>query len=291
MNSLDYVKWLLLSAIWGGSFLFMRIASPEFGPFVLIWLRVAIASLLLSPFLLRSRIRRELFENAGKMVVVGIFNAALPWCLLAFAILSLEAGFTSLLNAATPIFAAILGYLWLKDPLTRWQITGLVIGLAGVMILVSNRFSLQNNSSSLAILATLGATLSYGFISHFIKRNMSGISARAITIGNLIAATLFLTPLMIFHLPETAPGMKAIFCAVGLGVLSTAVAFVLLFDILAKAGATATTTVTFVIPVFGILFGSIFLHEEVTLRMMLGMAVAFTGAALTTKLFPRPAGA
>lgn len=287
MSPLDFVKLLFLSAIWGGSFLFMRVAVPEFGPFALIWFRVAIAFAILAPVLAKRRVRKEIFENPGKMLFVGVLNAALPWCLLAYAVISLEAGFTSLLNAATPIFAAIFGFVWLKQPLTRWQVIGLCLGICGVFILASGKLSFGVDGPGLAILAALGATVCYGLISQYIKKEMSHLSPWSITIGNLLGATLILTPFAIFELPDTMPGHKALICAIALAVLSTAIAFILLFDILSRAGATATTTVTFIIPIFGILFGAIFLKEAVTMQILAGMAVAFTGAALTTKLLPR----
>ena len=139
MGGMDFIKLLILSAIWGGSFLFMRVAAPELGPLFLIWIRVVVATLFLSPFLLRKRVRKELSTNWGKMLFVGIFNAALPWCLLAFAVLKLEAGLTSLLNATTQICAAVVGFLWMRIPLTRWQVIGLIIGVAGVSILASDQ--------------------------------------------------------------------------------------------------------------------------------------------------------
>lgn len=265
----------------------MRVAAPEFGPFVLVWLRAAIASLLFCPLLFKRSICKELCANPGKMFVVGIFNAALPWSLLTFAVLSLEAGFTSLLNAATPIFAALIGFFWLQIPLTRWQVLGLIIGIAGVAILAGDQLSFKEGGSGPAILAALGATISYGWVSQFIKRNMSDLSPWSITVGNLFTATLLMTPFAITRIPEQLPSWPSIGCAVALAVLSTAVAFLLLFDLLSRSGATATTTVTFIIPIFGILFGAVFLMEEVTIRIIIGMLVALTGAALTTKLIPR----
>lgn len=287
MSRLDFFKLILLAAIWGGSFLFMRVAAPELGPIVLVWLRVAIASLLFSPLLFKRSIFRELCANPGKMFIVGIFNAALPWCLLTYAVLSLEAGFTSLLNAATPIFAALIGFFWLRISLTRWQILGLIIGVSGVAILAGDQFSFEEGGSGPSILAALGATVSYGWVSQFIKRHMSDLSPWSITTGNLFTATLLLTPFAITRIPEHLPSWPAMGCAVALAVLSTALAFLLLFDLLSRSGATATTTVTFIIPIFGVLFGAIFLMEEVTMRIIAGMAVALTGAALTTKLIPR----
>ena len=287
MHLSDFAKLILLSAIWGGSFLFLRIAAPEFGPFPLIWTRVAGALLVLSPLLASKRVRIELRENVGHLLVIGIFNAVLPWSLLAYAILSLEAGFTSLLNAATPIFAALVGLVWLRLPLTRWQLLGLVLGLSGVAVLSGDQLSFRPGGSGWAILAALAAAASYGFISQYTTRYLSHVSTRSLTMGNLIAATVILTPMALLTLPESLPSSPAIWSAVGLALLSTAVAFLLLFQILSRAGATATTTVTFIIPVFAILFGALALDEKVTLRIGLGMFLVFAGAALATKLLPR----
>lgn len=287
MHVSDFARLILLSAIWGGSFLFLRIAAPEFGPIPLIWTRVAGAVLVLSPLLASQQVRRELRENVGHLLVIGIFNAVLPWTLLAYAILSLEAGFTSLLNAATPIFAALIGLAWLRRPLTRWQILGLVLGLAGVAILSGDQLSFRGGGSGWAILAALAAAASYGFISHYTTRYLGKISTRSLTMGNLIAATVILTPMAWWKMPESIPSSPAIWSAAGLALLSTAVAFLLLFQILSRAGATATTTVTFIIPVFAILFGALVLGEKVTLRIGLGMLLVFAGAALATKLLPR----
>lgn len=284
MQGLDFFKLILLSAIWGGSFLFMRVAAPEFGPVALIWFRVASGALILTPVLARRRVREELVRHPLKILLVSLFNAAIPWCLLAYAVLTLEAGFTSLLNAATPIFTALIGFFWLKLPLTRLQTLGLAVGMAGVTILAWGKLSFEPGGAGPAIVATLAATMSYGYISHFIKRHLHGLSPWTIAFGNLSSATVVLTPFLILHHPAQLPGGAALWCATALGVFSTAVAFILLFDILSRSGATAVTTVTFIIPVFGVLFGALFLGEDVTVRMITGMVVALTGAALTTKL-------
>ena len=287
MNVSDFARLILLSAIWGGSFLFLRIAAPEFGPIPLIWTRVAGAVLVLSPLLASKQVRLELCENVGHLLVVGVFNAVLPWSLLAFAILSLEAGFTSLLNAATPIFAALIGWVFLRQPLTRWQLLGLVLGLSGVAILSGDQLSFRPGGSGWAILAALAAAASYGLISQYTTRYLATVSTRGLTMGNLIAATVILTPMAWWTMPDSVPSSPAIWSAAGLALLSTAVAFLLLFQILSRAGATATTTVTFIIPVFAILFGALVLDEKVTLRTGLGMLLVFAGAALATKLLPR----
>lgn len=262
----------------------MRVASPEFGPVLLIWIRVGLATFLLSPFLLQARVRQEVFKYPFRMAVAALFNSVIPWTLLAYAVLSLEAGFTSLLNAATPMFAAIIGFLWKRIPLSILQVLGLAIGFMGVAILASNQFSFKQGGSGIAILAAIGAALCYGFASQYIKSTLSDLSSKSITLGNLACSTLILTPFIFFDFPEQWPSTRATLCAIALAVLSTAVAFLLLFELLSRTGATAIATVTYIIPVFGILFGSLFLGEVITRRMLIGMLVAFVGAALVTQL-------
>lgn len=285
MSPLDFFKLLLLGAIWGASFLFLRVASPEFGPILLIWLRVTGAALALSPFFLGRRHRQLLVRNSGKLTLLGLSNAAFPFTLLAIAALQLESGFSALLNASTPIFAALIGFLWLRAPLSAMQILGLLVGLLGVAILVGDRFSFaEDGPTSWAICATLVATASYGFSAQFTKRFFSDVPPMICASGGLIAASILLLPLVFFTLPREIPSPTAIGCAITLSLLSTAFAFVLIFDILSRCGATATTTVTFIIPIFGVIFGATFLGEQVTGRMILGMIVALLGAALVTKI-------
>ncbi|MEO0446306.1 MAG: DMT family transporter [Verrucomicrobiota bacterium] len=224
------------------------------------------------------------------IVWVGLWNSVIPWSLLAYAVLSLEAGLTSLLNAATPLFAAVLGYVWLRIPLTLWQISGLLVGIVGVTVLAGDVLQRDAKEQIVAMVATLVAAACYGYVGHFVKRNLAGVSPKSITVGNLASATVILTPLAAFHLPTAFPSGMAMLCTAALAVFSTALAFLLLFDVLARCGATATSTVTFVIPIFGVLFGAVFLQEAITPVIVTGMMVALSGAALTTGLIPPKGG-
>ncbi|NIP98901.1 MAG: DMT family transporter [Akkermansiaceae bacterium] len=286
MSFSDLGRLTLLSAIWGASFLFLRVAAPEFGPFALILIRTAGGALILLPFLLRPANRPILATHAGSLLLQGIYNSALPFCLIGWAALSLEAGFTSLLNASTPIFTAIIGFCWLRIPLQRSQVIGLVIGFAGIAILAGDQLTFKKGGTGWAVLAVLVASCSYGMAGHYAKLRFAGIPPMAVSAGSLFYSSFLLLPLGFCFWPSTLPSAPAIASAIALALICTALAFVLFFDVLSRTGATAAATVTFVIPVFGVLWGVLFLQEEITIRMMLGMAVALCGTALVTKLLP-----
>ena len=298
MSISDALRLILLSAIWGASFLFLRIAAPEFSitettpdggerqlaPIPLILIRVGGAALVLLPILLRPLNRPVLRKHWRALLVLGFFNAALPFSLFGFAALHLEAGFTSLLNASTPIFTALVGFLWLRIPLLRPQVLGLVLGVAGIAILAEVRPA----GTTWAMIAVLAATCSYGVAGHYAKRRFADVSPLVVSAGSLLFGGLLLAPLAIPFWPADPPGAGAIASAIVLAVVCTAFAFVLFFDLLSRTGATAAATVTFVIPIFGVLWGALFLGEAISPRMLTGMAVALFGTALVTRLLPRP---
>ncbi len=284
MHTSDFSRLILLAALWGASFLFMRIAAPEFGPAPLVLLRTAVSVVCLVPLLLDTNIRSAIFQHRYSMLIVGVFNCALPFTLLAYATLSVEAGFASLLNSTTPLFTAIIGAFVLNISLRRSQILGLILGFAGVAVLGWGQLSFKTGGTGWAIVAALTATLSYGIAANYTRQKLSGVSARAITAGSMIAATLVLLPIAIPLLPEQNPSLLAWSSGLGLAVLCTAFAFVLYFNLIAKAGATAATTVTFIVPVFAILFGVWLLDEALTPRITAGMIVILLGTGLTTGL-------
>lgn len=282
MPPLDLFRFLILAAIWGASFLFMRVASPEFGPVPLILVRVGVALLCLAPFILKAEIRASIRAHAGTLVLVGIMNSALPFCLLAFATLRLEAGSTSLLNATTPLFAAVIGFAWLGLPLNRFQVFGLFMGILGVVMLTWGNISFKPGASGWAIVAALGASCSYGLSVHITRRRLLDVPARVFVGGGLIAATLVLIPISLPFWPLTLPSPGAWACALALAVFSTAFAYLLFFQLIARIGATSTAAVTFVIPVFATLWGALFLDEQLNLQVLAGMAVILAGTVFTT---------
>jgi drug/metabolite transporter (DMT)-like permease len=280
----DVIDFVLLSAIWGASFLFLRVGAPEFGAFALIGLRTGIAACCLLPLVLLREGKAPLVTHARELVLVGIVNAFIPFTLLAYAAISLTAGFNSLLNATTPLWAALVGAFWLKAKLARTQWLGLFIGAIGMIVLTWGKVDFKPGGSGLAILAGLIATLSYGFSTHYSKKKFGGISPMAVAAGSQTAGALLLLPFAVYFWPQTMPSTKAWGAAILLAVLATAIALILYFRLIARLGGQKASAVTFLIPVFAAAFGALFLDEVVTMPMVTGGAIVLVGTALTVGL-------
>jgi drug/metabolite transporter (DMT)-like permease len=291
MRPRDLLDLLLLAALWGGSFLFVRAAVPAFGPFALIELRVGIAALMLLPLLALRGSIGELRSNAAPIAVVGLMNSALPFTLFAFASLTMTAGFAAILNATAPLFGAVVAHIWLKDRLRRVQVLGLLIGFGGVLLLVWSRTAFAGGGSGWAVAAALFATLAYGIAANYTKRVLTGIGPLSIATGSQCAAALALLPLALWAWPIATPPLRTWLEVILLGVGSTGVAYLLYFRLIASIGPTRAVSVTFLVPVFGMLWGALYLGETVTLSMLLGCGVILLGTALTLGLLRPSANA
>ncbi|WP_439891935.1 DMT family transporter [Ralstonia sp. 25C] len=288
MRRSDVVELLTLAALWGGSFLFMRVAAPQFGPVALIALRVGIASCFLVPVLAWRGGLGALRTHWPHLLAVGLLNSAIPFCLFAYAELTLTAGFTSVLNAATPLFTAIVTFLWLGDRLSPWRVLGLAIGFVGVIVLVGGSSVIDAKQGGLAVAAALGATVLYGLAASYTKRHLTGVPPLATATGCQLAATIVLAPLAIWLWPTQTPTGDVWFHVIALGIACTGVAYILFFRLIAHVGPTRAASVTFLIPVFGVLWGILFLAEQLTLNMVIGCAVILLGTSLSTgMLAPR----
>jgi len=274
-----YPALLLLAALWGGSFLFMRIAAPVLGPVWLIALRVLIAGIVLLPLLLQRRQLPALRRHGWQLLWVGLVSAALPFTLLAYSSLELTAGLTSILNATVPIFAAVIGYSVYGEVLDTRRVAGVLLGFVGVIVLVG----LPQGAASppmLSVLAGLAAAVSYVFAANFAKRRLSQVPTVVFVTGSQLGAAAFLLPLMPVFPPPQSPGGLVIAAVLALAVLSTALAFIIYFQLIREVGPTRTLTVTYLIPVFAIAWGALLLGEEITLGMLLGGGLILLGVAL-----------
>ncbi|QDP01873.1 DMT family transporter [Thalassotalea sp. PS06] len=287
MNPRHLLELILLAAIWGGSFLLMRVSAPELGPVVLITLRTVIGFITLLPFLIHMNKQRQVRQHGWPIFVVGMTNTAIPFVLFAFATLTLSAGLTSVLNSTAPIFTAIIAYLWLKEKLNWYQALGLLLGFIGVLVLFASKGSLSFDSTALALFAALGATLLYGYAACFTKRYLKGVSAIAIAAGSQLFAALVLIPLAIPLWLEMGPyqeiSNQTWIATIILGVVCTALAYILYFRLLEQLGPAKAISVTYLIPVFGIFWGMLLLDEQLTLWMVLGAGLILTGVGLTNK--------
>lgn len=285
MNAKKFMILMILAALWGGSFLFMRVAVPEFGPVSLIALRAGIAALFLIPVLLMRK-RTQLTQikpNLKALGIVAFFNIALPFVLIAYALLHLTSGIGSVLNATTPMFGALIGWLWLKQALSNSAMLGLLLGFCGVFILVGDKLSGNGDTFILLpIICALLATASYGFAVNYTRETLQGVESLVIATAAQSIAALMLLPLAFLFWPAQNPGVTAWLNVIALGILSTGIAFILYFYLLKQIGAVRLTTVTFYIPIFGISFGALLLDEKIGLQMLLGAAIIVIGTMLSS---------
>lgn len=291
MKPRDLADLLLLAMLWGGSFLFMRYAAPMFGVLPLMWLRVAIATACLLPLLAWRGQTGALVERAGPIAVMGLFNSAIPFVLIAWATLSITAGLASILNATVPLLTALIGAVWLRERLSVPTMAGLAIGMAGVLMLAADQADFRPGGSGWALLAMLGATSCYGYAANFTRRHLAGVPATANAAGSQLVSALALAPFALAHWPAVTPGPMAWGAAAALGVGCTGLAYVLFFRLIERIGASRAVTVTFLVPVFGTLWGVLFLGEPVTASMLVGGAVVLVGTGLSTGVIRWPAKA
>jgi drug/metabolite transporter (DMT)-like permease len=285
MRILDAIKLLFLAALWGGSFLFMRLAAPVLGPVWLIEIRVLLAGLALLPLLLRLHIWDEVRRKAIPLFVVGCINSALPFLLFAFASVYLPAGFTSILNATAPLFGTIIAIVWLKERFTIGQTIGFILGFAGVTILVGWKTFAATPSFFAAVGAGLTAALLYAIAAPYIKRELSGIPSLAIaTIGQLSAAA-FLLPALPFTVPKMIPAPAIMLSVIALALFSTSIAYLLYFQLIQNVGSTKALTVTYLIPIFAMAWGAVVLKEPITLSMAFGCGLILLGTAIANDMF------
>ncbi len=287
MKLSEIAELLLLAAVWGGSFLFMRIAAPVLGPVWLIEIRVLFGGLLLLPIVMRLGLLSEIRQHWLPMLIVGCVGSALPFVLLAFASVSLPAGFTSILNATTPLFGTLVAAAWFQEKPTPARLAGFGLGFIGVVVLVG--WDVATVSSVwLAVGACLGASLMYAIAAPYAKQSLTGVSALAVTAGSQISAALVLIPAIPFTVPTQALAeglaLGVVISVIALVVLSTAFAYVLYFRLIQNIGATRALTVTYLIPVFAIVWGALVLGEAVTLSMLGGGLLVLLGVAIANGL-------
>jgi drug/metabolite transporter (DMT)-like permease len=284
MKLLDIIQLLILAALWGGSFLFLRIAAPIIGPIWLIEIRVLLAGLVLLLFTIRFQLLGEIRRNIIPIMVIGCIGTAIPFVLFAFASQLLPSGFTSILNATSPLFGTVVASIWLKEKLTINRILGLIIGFAGVIIIVGWKTFAITQSFIYSVSATFLAAFLYAVAAPYAKKYLSGVPVLAIATGNLLSAAIILLPLMPFTVPTQLPTTTVIIAVIALSLFSTACAHILYFRLLNSVGSTKSLTVTYLIPVFSMIWGKIFLQEEITQSMIFGCGLILLGTAITNDL-------
>lgn len=286
------IDFILLAAIWGSSFLFMRYAVGDFGALPTAFVRVAIAALFLLPLVWWRGLGAAFRQHGRAVCLVGVINSGIPFALFAFALLSISTGLSAILNATVPLFGALVAWLWLGDRPNGSRVLGLAIGFAGVALLASEKASFTPGPSGIApawaVLACLAATVCYGIAASATKRYLTGVPPLVLAAGSQLGATLGLALPALWLWPAQMPGTQAWLAVTVVGVLCTGVAYVLYFRLIEKLGPSRSLAVTFVVPVFAVIYGALFLSEAVTSWMILCGAVIVLGTALSTGLLRLP---
>ena len=286
MKAADFVRLVALAAIWGASFLFLRIGAPVLGPAVLIECRVGFAALFLAAIALLLKKPLDLRRNWKHFLILGFFNSTLPFMLYAFAAKSLSASLLSVLNATAPIWSAVIAALWSRRAPAPRTVFGLLLGMGGVALLVGFDQVATRDGAGLAIAAGLLAAFSYGIATTY-ARSAQAVEPFANAHGSMWAAALLVLPALPFFPAPASPGPGVMAAVLALGVLCSGVAFLLYFRLIHDVGATSALTVTFMIPVFGILWGCLFLGETIGWYTIAGSSIVIVGTALVTGFRPR----
>lgn len=285
MKTNDILRFLSLAAIWGGSFIFMRVLAPILGPVATACLRVLIAGSALSIYFRLIKFEVGWKKYGKHYLIIGVVNSAIPFLLYAFAAMHIPASLSVIMNSSSPLFGALFAALWLGDSLTPQKIMGLLLGISGVTLVAIKEAIVMGNLGILATLACLGAAMCYGLAGVYIKKFTPFLKPLAIAGASQLAAGLVLVPFLVIAPVRGTIDTPIVINMLGLSLLCSALAYVLFYKLVADVGPAKALTVTFLMPVFGLIWGVLFLQEKITLQMIFGCAFIITGTTLV--LFKR----
>ncbi len=287
MSIKEFGVLLALGAIWGASFMFIKVGGREIEPFALVEMRLGLAALtmLLISFT-RTGVVKAMLSNWRPLAVMGLINCALPYTLITWGELYIDSGLAAIFNACAPLWAAGLTFvLPYAERLTAGKVIGLFVGMAGVILVVGGNFAAGSDGSVLHLLgqgACLLAALSYGLAGHFGRRYLKGVPLQAAATGQLVTGTIMLAPLAVFQVPGKMPSWEALGSVVVLAIAGTALASLMYYWLLSRVGATKVLLVTYLLPGFALVWGALFLREAVTLTALLGLGLVLLGIAITS---------
>ena len=271
----------LLGAIWGASFLFMRVAARDFGAIALVEVRLGLGSLVLLPFLWRARAQLPL-KLWPKLAIIGAINSAAPFLLFAWAAQRAPAGIGAIANAMTVLFTALVGFLFFHEKIGARRAVALVAGFVGVVVLASDKTA-GGDQVGWAVAAGATASFLYGIGINLVRRHLTGLPPAAVASATLGTSALLTLPFAIANWPTHAIPMKSWFSASMLGVVCTGLAFVMYYRLIARIGASRASTVTYLIPVFGVAWAWMLLDEPLTIKMGIAGAMILGSVALSQR--------
>ncbi len=288
MRPADVARLVALGAMWGASYLFMRVAVPHLGALVMIELRVLVAGLLIAAFLYASGRTAGWRRHWRPWLVVGAMGTAVPFVLIAEALRSIDASTAAILNALVPLFATIIAALWIREPITPPKAAGIALSLVGTAVLVGWTPAPMSGKQLLAAGMSIAATLLYGYNIVFSKVRLREATPMATSAATLLVAALVLVPFTPLDRDLAAVPANAWLAVVALAIVSTTVAFIFYYRLIADIGPVKASTVTLLVPVFGMFWGVMFLGEPVTPGRIAGCAIILFGCALILGLVRMP---
>ncbi|MDC3384132.1 DMT family transporter [Gammaproteobacteria bacterium] len=279
---MEFKYWVLLiflGALWGSAFMFIKVATPEYGPVALVNARLIIASLIFLPIILRKKYLPLLAPIWKHVLVLSVINNMIPFTLFSFASLGSSSNILAILNATTAFNTMVIAYFWINESVTFKQIVGLILGFIGVIILVNP----QNSEATLiSSISCLVAAAFYSLSTVFIQKNSAKTNKLVLIGWSIVFSAVLMMPISYIYLPESIPSFEANISAVWLGAVSTGLGFLGYVRLIDKIGAVKTSIVAYFLPVFGILWGYIFLDEKISTSVVIGCLVVLMGIFLAT---------
>ena len=274
MESKDWFLLTLLAAIWGSAFMFIKISAVDFGPILLVTLRLLIAGVVFMPLLLQRKYRLLFRSHLPGILIIGIFSNALPFTLFAFASLGATSNMLGILNGTTAFLTTVIAYFWLSESISTKQVIGLCLGFFGVIILVNP----ANGSATLtASLCALFGSLCYAFNGNYLQKYHANSDKKVLIGWSMLFGGILMVPIAAFNLPEAMPNLNSIFALLWLAVVSTGIGYLGYIRLIERIGAVKTSTLTYLLPVFSILWGALFLQEKITIFIFGGFIFVMMG--------------
>ena len=274
---MEFRYWVLLTilgALWGSAFMFIKVATPEFGPVALVNSRLIIASFIFLPILLQKKYIHLLSPIWKQVLVLAILNNAIPFTLFSFASFGADSNILAILNATTAFNTMIIAYIWIGENVSFKQLFGLLLGFIGIFILVNP----QNSETTLiSSMSALLASFFYSYSTVYIQRQSVNANKMVLIGWSIIFSAIIMLPVTIFYLPDTIPSISAIGSAIWLGAISTGIGFLGYVRLIDKIGAVKTSTVAYFLPIFGIIWGAIFLDEIISSTIIIGCLIVLIG--------------
>jgi drug/metabolite transporter (DMT)-like permease len=284
MTRANLIRLFSLAAIWGAAFLFLRIAVPALGALQTTVLRVLIGGLAMFLYAKAMKVECGWRKYWKHYIAIGAINSALPFSLFAYGAAHLPSSYEILLNSATPLFAAIFAALWMNEAMTLQKTLGLLIGAAGVALVAGIAPPGADMQFGICVAAGLLGAACYGISGIYIRKFTPGIAPAAMAGCSQLAAAALMSPVFLHMPPASALTLPVTASLLSLALLCSGAAYLLYFRLLAEAGPSRALTVTFLMPVFGMFWGTLFLHEAVTTSMLAGCGLIVSGTALVLGL-------